>query len=232
MPTGQVLPPNASDGVDTAAESTSRAAQVLKKARPFRFEDGETSSSKKFWLSGNAPKIAGLAIVGVLTSFGAYSFLRKNDVQSAVAPFTTPKVEISKLKSISENSASASVPEIPASSPQIAVAAQEPVIANPQEPASTADTVKPADQAAISQQKTSIAGAETKAVRLPSIEHFQVVLLIKKIDETEALVEFNGKEFLVKPGQTFPDNETVFVGFETSSSVMRTTAGDYKVFNR
>lgn len=199
-------------------------AKPPKKLRPFRFDDDPVSSSKKFQIAGNELKIAGLLIASVLVAVGGYVAVRNGGVQGSTSAFTERKTEPSSLKPLSASSGA---------NPDPTPLAAQSAASAPLEAASSASPTPPSEQnsgTTDSQVQSGIVGQQRKSVVLPTIERFQLALLVKKIDEDQVLVVFNGKEYLVKPGQTLPDNETVFVGFDRSASVMRTTAGDYRVF--
>lgn len=222
MPTPLAVPVSTNDSSINPETDSPKSVQPAK-LRPFRFEDHAVSSTKKFQIAGRKLKIAGLMIGGVIVVFGAVSLIRPKGVNAASTPLTVRNVEISTLKPIS-----ASASDNPAST---AIAVQ--AAASAPEPASSSTKATIAEQPADLidlKKKIPTPSPVQKSVVLPILERFQFAFLVKQIDEYQILLELNGKEYLVKPGGTLPDNETVFVGFDKTNSIMRTTAGDYRVF--
>ena len=137
----------------------------------------------------------------------------------ASAPVAEPTIE----------TASVQVAQTPSDTevPKGATDNQSPLNPLPSETKGEAELIEPAPAArkAPTKPKQRVARASQTETAKPAL----VPLLVKTIDEREVVVEFEGTEYVVKRGQKLPDGQSVYVGYDRAESVMRTTAGDFRI---
>ena len=214
-----------SGGMEDTPSSLETPTTVAK-ARPFRFE------SSGVMAGGDTKKklqIAGI-VVGVIAIAGAGLWMSAREKNGeAQKPILTKAESKSNLQPLSGGTVvlAAAAPLGAGSAPSAAKTATE---ASRQEDEFVENkSESPATSEPVTTEAPVVKSAAVARVRSKPLEHIQTPLLVKSIEEKQVLVEFEGVEYIVRSGELLPDRKTVFIGFDTRESIMRTSAGDHRI---
>ena len=227
-----------SDGGSSVAGSPGTSEPQVA-VRSFKFESpkGDSKEDHKKKL------IAIAAGAGVLLVAAVVLWMEVREKNGEGQKPIIAKVETeSKLQSLSGGTVAKAAP-----APEVAASAQQaaPIETTTVASAAVAGTeaVAPSgDGGAKEAQEATAIAIETKEItpqqakpktvskpKPPVVVREFNAFLIKRIDEREVLVEFENTEYIVRRGQALPDGKSVFIGFDKTESIMRTTAGDFRI---
>ena len=217
-----------SGGMEEAPSSVETSTPTsAAKARPFRFESSGVVAGgdmkKKLQFGG--------IVVGVIAIAGAGLWMSAREKNGeAQKPILTQAESQSNLQPLSGGQVvlAAQAPLAPSSTPSVTRSVTSEISGQGVEFVEE-NSVSPAAAETVAKEVPEVKPTAVARVRSKPLDHIQTPMLVKSIEEKQVLVEFEGVEYIVRSGEYLPDRKTVFIGFDTRESIMRTSAGDHRI---